>query len=519
MDGGKGHFPSDDRIRTVELTTDTIDGPRPFMTALANYWRELSIWKLTGGSEDSLSQSLRNEQMRDVLHRIPYNAAANVLCSSLTVVAVWGQHQSAILLLWLGTLWLLSGLTMWRWWTFRGRILRDVGLKPLKRSVMAATVIGGMWGLALLLLTSDGLQDGELVAVFIAAGMSAGAAAGLASLPQSAFGFILACQLPGSVGLLLHGSVPTLAMGGAVLVYICFLLQTCVNGYRVVLRLLRARVQQDRLSLALIRTQKNAEEAYREVEEDLMAARAAQLRVMPKPDQLAKLHEATGVRVEGHFEPCLHLGGDHWSIIGPDPHTVRFCISDFSGHGIAAALNSFSLVALLARMRDVVLTPFERATRLNTDLCRVVGTGQFATVFLAELDIRRGVLSYVATGGPAPLIFDTKQEGVIALETAGVPMGISPTVQYESREQRIYPGQTLLFYSDALIEALDEDDNTIGRDWVEQAMMEHIRTQGPEGLVRRIVDEFRQRSPRRLADDLTVFSMWYAPDAVPGQPR
>ena len=513
MDGGhlnlrseqdEATTPNDGRLRTLLAHLRAV---------AADIHRQLNIWRRPDQEED-LVQALRKEQFADILRRVPINAAANMACSLLLTIAIWSHSAGPTLVLWLATLWLISGLGLWRWHAFRAKTLREVSLIPLKRGVRLATLLGLIWGTAMLLLTKDGVQGGEFIAVFVAAGMASGAAAGLASLPPSAIGFVLGCLLPSSAGFFLSATLAGAAMGCAVLVFAAYLMHTIWNGYRTVLRLLRIKVQQDRLSMALVRSQKIVEEAFREVEDDLMAARAAQMRLMPKQEQLDALHHASGLKVEGHFEPCMHLGGDHWSIISPEPEVIRVCISDFSGHGVAAALNSFSLVALLARMREIVMSPGERSTRLNADLCRVVETGQFATVLLGDLNYRSGKLTYAAAGGPPPLLFSARQDDVIALDSVGLPMGISQQIQYQNREIPMAKDQALLLYSDALTEALDRDDKMIGRQWVDELVMAHVKEHGPDGIVQRIVKEFRKRASGRLADDLTVVAIWYAPEGT-----
>lgn len=473
---------------------------------------DLALW-YQGGENEEFSQQLRSEQFREIRRRLPSNAIGNVLCSLLVVIAVWNQHDSLLLLTWISAIATIALLALRRWHLLQGRDSnKPVRIGSLRKATLASCILGALWGTAVLYLAMDGVQGGELVAMLVVAGMAAGAAVGLASLPQSSIAFVLSSLLPCSLGFAINATVPYIVMAIATLVYAGYLTHNSLATYRTIIRLLRARVHQDRLSAALINSQKMAEEAYREIEEDLLTARRGQLRVMPKPDQLAAVYEKSGVRVEGHFEPCMHLGGDHWSIICPERHIVRFCVSDVAGHGIAAALNSFQLVALLARMTEAVLKPSERAHRLNRDLCRVMETGHYATVLLGELNIDSSELTYVGCGGPAPMLFSPNEQTVVDLDTAGLPMGISTSANYAERTVTVRPGQLLLVFSDALTEALDDDDHPIGRSWIADTAKAHISAHGVAGIVGALVDEFRQRSRARLADDLTIVAMWYDPD-------
>lgn len=477
--------------------------------------QDISLW-YRDQDDDEFPAQLRAEQLREIGRRVPANAIASAFCALLLLIAVWERHNPYLLLSWSAAIWLISaaGLRQWRHLRKRdGYAIPSVG--TMRKTAIQSAVLGGLWGVAGLILTRDGLVGGEVLGLLVTTGMAAGAAVSLASLPQSSFAFVLTSLLPCSLGFALNASLPYIAISIAILVFAAYLIHVTYSTYLTLVRLLRARVHQNRLSMALSRSQEIAEEAYREIEDDLMTARRAQLRVMPKPDQLEALWEKTGVRVEAHFEPCMHLGGDHWSIVSPEPHIVRFCVSDFAGHGISAALNSFKLVALLARMTEAVMRPNERAKRLNQDLCRVLETGQYATVLLGEINVEKSELSYVGCGGPAPMVFRSGQTDVFELNTKGLPMGISTEAKYEERKATAYRDQLLLIFSDALTEALDDDDAVIGSDWVRETAQAHINSNGFEGTVDALIAEFRKRTTARLADDLTVIAMWYDPQKGP----
>lgn len=479
---------------------------------IASVVRDLSIWLERSAADDDLAQALRLQQAHDIVKRMPVNAVTNNLCCIFLTIAVWESVAQPLLLTWLLANGLLGALTVSKWLKVRERRWTKVRSTPLVKTCWTAALLGSLWGAMLLALLRDGLSDAEYIAVFIAAGMSAGAATGLASLPQAAMAFVLCCLLPCSLGFFLMGSLSSSAMGAATLIYAAFLLHSTWNGYRVVLELLRSHVAQGRLGLALTQSQRMMEDTFREIEDDLEVAKATQLRMLPNNTHLERLHEQTGVRVEAHFEPSMQLGGDYWGVFAHNPNVVRFCISDFSGHGLRAALNTFGMAALLTRLRSRTTSPADCMTRLNADLCPILETGQYATMLLGEIDMARGKFTYCACGSPSPMIYGAGQTQVDRLDTAGLPIGVSRSACYENTSYMLQPGKAILLFSDALVEALDDDDQVIGSAWLEELMVKHIDSFGPQGLVARIVEELRERASGRLADDLTVVVLWYAPD-------
>jgi serine phosphatase RsbU (regulator of sigma subunit) len=69
----------------------------------------------------------------------------------------------------------------------------------------------------------------------------------------------------------------------------------------------------------------------------------------------------------------------------------------------------------------------------------------------ALLDRRRGRLQYANAGDDLPYL--RHADGVSELRATGVPLGLMPGMSYEEKEITLKPGESVLLYSDGLVEA------------------------------------------------------------------
>jgi len=75
----------------------------------------------------------------------------------------------------------------------------------------------------------------------------------------------------------------------------------------------------------------------------------------------------------------------------------------------------------------------------------------FVTCFYAILNPASGQLWYANAGHELPYLHHA--EGVRELHARGMPLGLMPGMRYEEQRLTIAPGETLLLYSDGLVEA------------------------------------------------------------------
>jgi anti-sigma regulatory factor (Ser/Thr protein kinase) len=98
-----------------------------------------------------------------------------------------------------------------------------------------------------------------------------------------------------------------------------------------------------------------------------------------------------------------------------------------------------------------LVAPGKVLAQVNDLLCPDVPANMFVTCLYAVLDPATGVVSY-ANAGHDPA-YGLRNGEVRELRARGMPLGIMPGMEYEERQDRIVPGDTVIFYSDGIVEA------------------------------------------------------------------
>lgn len=264
---------------------------------------------------------------------------------------------------------------------------------------------------------------------------------------------------------------------------------------------LLARVRIQLRKRAMLR---DLEQYHSRTESELALARAMQSRLLPGPDRLAELEEATGIAIAAHFAPSSELGGDFWGIdLLPDGRVAVYMV-DFSGHGVGAALNTFRLDAICRQIGGTELTPAEFLAAMNRRLCGLLPCGQFATMLTGQIDPVAGIFHYASAGSTTPMMWLPGDGAPRLGDGSGLPLGLLASATYDCRQLPMPPGARLFFYSDAAIEIpLGGDDHEVLDESGLAALLSR-RLHEPDGarLLGGLLDDLHATGP--IDDDLTA---------------
>lgn len=240
------------------------------------------------------------------------------------------------------------------------------------------------------------------------------------------------------------------------------------------------------------------------LDDDLEAARISQLRLLPKAGLLACIGNEAGVRLSYYFEPTSELGGDIWGALSLGDGRFALYLADFSGHGVAAALNTFRLTTLIQEHRERRAEPAAYLEILNERLKEILPSGQYATMLYGIVDAKAGSFVYAAAASPRPLVVDLATGAVEAGEGRGLPLGAVLGAKFMERELPIRPGSMIVLASDALLESLDMDGKSLGKDGVADLVRDVALDKGSETNAEALLAPFLAKVARPLKDDLTL---------------
>lgn len=199
---------------------------------------------------------------------------------------------------------------------------------------------------------------------------------------------------------------------------------------------------------------------------------------------------AFGMDIAAVTVPAREVGGDFYDVIDLGGSRAGVILGDVSGKGVPAALYMVRTLSDYRFLAPRSPGPAGLLGMLNEGLSRDAPLGMFVTVLSAAVDIRTRTVHYASAGHP-PLLGRQARSGRVEVlnDAKGVPLGLMPGTRYPQAEAALAAGDTLLFYTDGILEARNRkgEEYSLGR--LKRCLAEPV--QGMSELVQRILQDVR----------------------------
>lgn len=239
---------------------------------------------------------------------------------------------------------------------------------------------------------------------------------------------------------------------------------------------------------------------YKRIQHELSEAIILQNVLLPTEELLDDIRRDNELDIAHYYHPATELAGDYLSVRKLEDKKTALLSADISGHGVTAALYSFSLHSLLTDKFLERHEPDEILKRTNAQLHMLMKTGKFATLFLGIVDTQNHELRYAAAAAPAPLFYS--QGCIHKLDTAGYLLGAQKEASYALQRRAIQAGDILFIYSDALVETVDNKGNNMALFEIEALLKRHAHKEASH-IIHEIISAF-YTNDRQLSDDLSM---------------
>jgi serine phosphatase RsbU (regulator of sigma subunit)/anti-sigma regulatory factor (Ser/Thr protein kinase) len=197
----------------------------------------------------------------------------------------------------------------------------------------------------------------------------------------------------------------------------------------------------------LVRQQELAAVERERIETELRVARTIQQTLLPK-----ELPALDGWDILAHWQPAREVSGDFYDFLYLEDGRLGVIIADVTDKGVPAALVMATTRALLRAAAERLVAPGDVLARANDVLCPDIPPKMFVTCLYAIIDPATGLVRYANAGHDMPYL-RRGAGGIEELRARGMPLGLLPGMPYEEKEVVLQPGDTLLLYSDGLVEA------------------------------------------------------------------
>lgn len=184
---------------------------------------------------------------------------------------------------------------------------------------------------------------------------------------------------------------------------------------------------------------------------DLAMAQRIQLAIIPHDDSLP---DRTEFVMAARYQAMENLGGDLYDVLRLGRNVYGFLIADVSGHGVPAALITTMAKASFQSHSRHGLSTGAILTEINDEVFRFIGDLEhYLSAFLCVLDLETGDLMYTNAGHHAGLLRKGADGSIVSLDTKGYFIGSFEDGGYETRHERIEPGDRVVLFTDGFIEA------------------------------------------------------------------
>ncbi len=238
------------------------------------------------------------------------------------------------------------------------------------------------------------------------------------------------------------------------------------------------------------------------------------IRIAQRVDDLVRPHRLAtlpGFDIAFRFRPSAQAAGagDYYDVIRLGPRRLGVCVGDisarlelaipylpvFKAEFRAAARRESAPAQVLSEMNKWVMAEIEERRDRDAFIC----------MCYVIIDLDEGQLTYAIAGGEPPLLLTRTSDAPIVLEKAGIVLGVLPEVAYQQETLPVHTGDTLVLFTDGIVEVSDERNQFLGREGLCAHLLAHASLPDAQALADRVfnfANDYGKHGRRR--DDMTL---------------
>ena len=237
------------------------------------------------------------------------------------------------------------------------------------------------------------------------------------------------------------------------------------------------------------------------MEEELNIARDLQMSMLP-----AACPEIRGFEISAASTPAREVGGDFYDFFKMDDEKLALIVGDVTGKSVSGALVMSAARSVFRMLSEEALAVSDIMVRANRRAKMDIKSGMFIALLYALLNAKDRSIRLCSAGQTQPIYFSAKTGEAELVETEGdpFPLGILDDADYKETLLRVGRGDRVVFYTDGIVEAMNDQREIFGFD----RLIDVVKESGSmhaDSLLKEILDRvtlFAGGTPQH--DDLTV---------------
>ena len=206
-----------------------------------------------------------------------------------------------------------------------------------------------------------------------------------------------------------------------------------------------------------------------------------------------------GVSFSAHFEPTASIGGDYYDVFNLDKSRLAVAIGDVSGHGLSTGLIMAMVKAAISTLVEEGAAETSIFHRLNDLVYRSTERRAFMTLAFTIFDLEHGTIRHTNAGHLYPYLL-REGEAPFGIEVPSLPLGVRSEIVSRTAEVDLREGDTIVYLSDGIIEAQDENGEPFGFTQLESLLALAV-DRSPAALRDDILEAVARHCGTRPADD------------------
>ena len=237
------------------------------------------------------------------------------------------------------------------------------------------------------------------------------------------------------------------------------------------------------------------------MEEELSIARDLQTSMLP-----AECPKIEGIEIAAYSVSAREVGGDFYDFIEMGKDKIGLVVADVTGKSVSGALVMSASRSVLRMLSEEDLSVGETMVRANRRTKKDIKSGMFVALLYAVLDVGGKIVKLCSAGQTQPIHLSALSGKAELVETEGdpFPLGILDEADYRETKLPLGSGDSLVFYTDGIVEAMNGESEMFGFDRL-LSVIQEAELLSAEAVLKSIMDRLKAfvgGAPQH--DDITV---------------
>jgi sigma-B regulation protein RsbU (phosphoserine phosphatase) len=203
------------------------------------------------------------------------------------------------------------------------------------------------------------------------------------------------------------------------------------------------------------------------LEGEMAIARDLQISMLP-----ATCPEIEGFQIAASSTQAREVGGDFYDFIEMGEGKAGLVVGDVTGKSVSGALVMAASRSVFRMLSEEHLSVGDIMIRANRRTKKDIKSGMFVALLYAVLDGRSRTLSLCSAGQTQPihLCAETGEARLVQTEGDTFPLGLLEEAEYQETRVQLAPGDKVVFYTDGIVEAMNDQGEIFGFDRLMEVM-------------------------------------------------